>query len=201
MTKRIDRGYVTLQREDLAAYCRAHELFGDDRGRFLQLLVEADHLTGAIEGDLGAIATEVLDVSRFTLTRWLARLEAAGVVTVNRSNAPSKGAIVITDYAALNPLASGSRRPRVERELSGSRAGVERESSESATTHQGKRTAYRSTEVQEDRSPPPASAVAPVVRARRRRTSSKSNSDGDEPTALSESVAALMADMRRSSEP
>src|SRR5262245_8100902 len=103
MTKQVVRGWVKVDRDRFASYCRERGVRGDDRGRFLLLVVEADDQTGAITGDLGAIAVEVFDVSRFTLARWLVRLEALGVVLAERSNAPGKGLIVVVDYASLNP--------------------------------------------------------------------------------------------------
>jgi hypothetical protein len=170
VTKRVHRGWLRIEREDVRDYCRERGVRGDDRRMFYDLLIEADDRTGAIEGDLGAIAVEVCEISRYTLARRLAPLEAAGVVYVERTNAPSRGAIVVVDYALLNPLSRLASSGGVERESSGSRAGVERESSDSATTLLRKRAPYRKTGRQEDRttasSPVHASATSAAVSRR-----------------------------------
>src|SRR5262245_9530570 len=99
VTKLVVRGWLRFDRERFASDCRERGLRGDDRRLLMELFIEADDRTGAIEGDLGAIAAEVLDMSRSTLWRRLPPLERAGAVLVERSHATGEGRILIVDYA------------------------------------------------------------------------------------------------------
>jgi hypothetical protein len=109
-----DRGYFVWRRSPLDAYLDAHELGGPDAGLFVRMILAADARTGRLDGDLDAWA-EYLGISQRTFRRLLDRLDdehpdAAGVVRVERSNAPGRGEIVILNYAELNPrspLAAG----------------------------------------------------------------------------------------------
>jgi hypothetical protein len=96
------RGWFRYDRDLIDAYCRDRGLRDEGRALFVMLLLAAFDTTGTIRGDLAAIADD-LAMSRFVLGRRLPALEAAGVVIVERSHAPGRGAVVIVDYAFLNP--------------------------------------------------------------------------------------------------
>lgn len=98
----MSRGWFRYDRALLDGYDRAHDLWGDLRLTFEWLVARADDRTGAIRLNLGEIAEDI-GIDRKTLGRRLARLERLGVVLVERSHAASEGAVVIVDYAQLDP--------------------------------------------------------------------------------------------------
>jgi hypothetical protein len=134
-----DRGFFFFDRTLVDAYCAKHEVHGEPRWLFVHLLVFADDMTGAVDGDFVAVADD-LGLSRWALRRRLVPLEEAGVVLVHSTNAPGKGGLVIVDYATLNPRSRLAKRleescdsaPLSEETGEESGAGVVRESCDSS---------------------------------------------------------------------